>query len=96
MRNRKTVEQVLKKQNTTVTCDSCGVESPDDDNWTNGRFDYERTTIRYDKGSDYPEGRYGTILHYDLCPKCFQEILFPFLKERLGKEPNETDADDWY
>ena len=72
-------------------CDlGCGTEGKGSvDNWEDEYWQEEEThmtvEIYHKKGSNYPEGAYGKRLTVDICPKCFQEKLIPWLKSQGAK-----------
>ena len=82
-----------KKEKTTTThdvlietrCDLCKAIAKHGD-WSSGAYDVNETeikvTIRQKEGESYPEGGNGTSLIVDICPKCFKEVLIPFLREK--------------
>lgn len=69
-----------------ITCDLCKekIESK-----TFAKEDVEISCI---EGSNYPEGAWGTETTVDMCCKCFNEKLIPWLKSQ-GVVPNIND--DW-
>ena len=59
-----------------ITCDLCGVEIRD----ASGRVDEVNLGRRI--GWAYPEGGSGKKIEIDMCPKCFDEKLLPWLKSQ--------------
>ena len=71
-----------------TVCDLCKMEIPNE-----GRFVVDEVTVQYKTGNSYPEGGSGETLSVDLCPRCFEERLIPWL-ESQGAKP-ETIEWDW-
>lgn len=96
MRNIKIIEKEVRAYKIvgTLTCDICGANSRNGENWECGYGRREITIRDYDIES-YPEDTFGKYVFYDLCPNCFTTILIPFLREKTKKEPQEIDCDDW-
>lgn len=57
-----------------------------------GTFDVAEVNISIKEGSQYPESGSGTLISFDVCPRCFQEKLVPYIVS-LGGIPKE---EDWY
>lgn len=74
----KTIERVL-----FVTCDICN------DKIENNSFDIDEVTIKHKTGYLYPEGGQGEYKKIDMCGKCFNQKLLPFL-ESIGATPSIT------
>jgi hypothetical protein len=72
----KIIPESVKKVLVKTTCDMCGGEIK-----TNG-FDYDEVEISREHGSVYPEGGFTDTDFIDLCGKCFQEKLIPWLKSQ--------------
>jgi len=47
--------------------------------------------VRIREGTSCPEGGQGTKVEYDICPKCFNEKLIPWLESQGA----ETRAEEW-
>lgn len=77
-----------------VSCDFCGIESNNDDNWLNESYQFERTEISYTKGSSYP-GDYDVDeeISFDLCPDCFNDRLLPFMGKNMIKIKQEAKSE---
>lgn len=75
----------------SVTCDICK-NTFNNNNWDAGPYEVRRTTISLEEGSQFPEGGSTIITSFDICPKCFKEILIPMLDEYLAT-PSIHDAD---
>lgn len=85
----------------SVTCDVCktefnGAEVAYDHEvkWKGGcGGGLENTTVRISFGSNYgQDGGNLEIREYHVCPRCFQDVLEPFL-EGKGAEPTEEELD---
>lgn len=67
-----------------VTCDLCGEEiSPE-------KYSAESVDVKHRTGSNYPEGGNGLEVSVDMCGKCFDEKLVPWLRSQ-GVEPRTSD-----
>ena len=86
-----------KKEKTTTThdvlietkCDLCGVVAKYGD-WSSSVYEISdakvAVTIMQKEGSNYGhDGGEETLLIVDICPKCFKEVLIPFLREKGAK-----------
>lgn len=70
---------------TGMICDICKTESPELDNWDSKPHQYIRTTVLFESGHEWPNGEndQSERTEFDICPKCFKEVLSPFIKNRL-------------
>lgn len=73
-------------------CDLCGKEYSGD-NWDKGSYERHRVDVSYEFGEVYPECGSTETIVYDICPKCFEEKLIPWLKSQ-GAE-YRTEKTDW-
>ena len=64
-------------------CDLCGKRVYDDNS-----IEYEEES--YNFGSD---GCYFRKQVYDVCKDCMKNIIFPYIKEKTGKEPRIYEKD---
>lgn len=67
-------------------CDRCKQRTHehtwnDATDWASG-YSIERTTVRYESGSNYPEGGSSTVIEYHLCPECFKDLIHSELESR--------------
>lgn len=69
-----------------VTCDLCGAKIK------SYAYDVNEIEIRHKIGSNYPGGGSGTETSIDMCGKCFEEKLVPWLRTQ-GAEPSIKDWD---
>jgi len=80
---------------TGTVCDLCGAKSFGV-NWDQGYYKTNETEvsvhIKHETGISYPEGGSGTNYEIDMCPKCFQDKLIPWVKSQ-GGNVRETDWD---
>lgn len=88
----------VKKQVTSTqtilektTCDLCG-ESTSGDNWADGNYEHDEITIQRVSGAHYPEGDYRETASFDICPKCWEEKLVPWMASQ-GASPTVKEAD---
>jgi hypothetical protein len=79
-----------------ITCDLCGKPAPTKEPahpWERGLFDVNRVQVSHHRGVRYPEGGSGEKLDLDICPSCFENVLFPFLREKgLTKDYEQYDT----
>ena len=75
-------EKILSK----ITCDMCGREIKRE------AYSAEEVKIKHRTGSSYPEGGVGETTYVDLCGKCFDEKLIPWLRSQ-GVKPY---IEEWY
>jgi len=72
-------------------CEICKTRYPGE-NWDAQKYgDVRRTTISYERGTRWTFYQTKTI-SYDICPKCFEVVLMPFLAT-FGAEPTITEED---
>ena len=88
MRHMKTIQvpATTRQIEDRVTCDLCGEEIKQD------RFSAEEVEVRHKTGSNYPEGDNGDVTSVDMCGKCFDTKLVPWLRS-IGVEPTTRDWD---
>lgn len=77
----------------SISCDICGEVHPHD-HWKKDAFEVLETEVSITTGVQYPEGGDRHIVSFDICPKCFNEKLIPFL-ESLGAKPSTDEKDYW-
>ena len=70
---------------THVSCDICGAKVGG-----KTRFDVDVVRVQRETGDEYPEGARKKRVDYDVCGKCFDEKVAPFLVG-LGVKPRESD-----
>jgi hypothetical protein len=75
---------------TSITCDICKTEYPGTKWGRQSSYDILETKIEISEGKGYPEGTFGTIINFDICPECFNNKLIPFLV-RSGATVKEED-----
>lgn len=78
---------------TAIRCDICGREVQES-NWVESYWGVEETEGRFYArrwtGEQYPEGGWGEVWEFDICPTCFAERLIPWLREQgVNVEPSE-------
>ena len=74
MRHTKEVTKTYTSTETVkVTCDLCG------ERIVNIAYDVDDVTIERDLGTRYPEGSHGSTFRVDMCGKCFETKLVPWL-----------------
>ena len=69
-----------------VSCDLCGAKIKSKD------FDVDEVEVRHKTGCSYPEGGSGEEVSVDMCGKCFDGKLVPWLRSQ-GVEPNTREWD---
>lgn len=69
-------------------CDLCGQEIK-----PAGNYEVSEIEVSHKSGNAYPEGGSGDFLSFDLCPKCFDEKLVPWLRSQGAVR--EVQAWDW-
>ena len=87
---------------TEIICDICGRKGitkysayPSTENawYVKGEaFREHFTNIAMEDRTSYPDGGYATMIHFDVCPKCFKEKLIPWF-ESQGISYTESDKD---
>ncbi len=92
-----TVPSQPEKVETVVdcyACDLCGQKTRfKDGNWhEDSNFGRDYIEIRREHGVVYPEGGDTTVRTFDLCPKCFEKKLVPWLQDQ-GACVRETNRD---
>lgn len=71
---------------THISCDICGATVGGE-----GRFDVNDVTIERETGEEYPDCAVDKkSVYYDVCGKCFDEKVAPFLVG-IGVKPREKD-----
>ena len=88
MKHMKTVQipATTKQVEYKVTCDLCGEEIK------NEAFSAEEVEVRHKTGLSYPEGGSGDETSVDMCGKCFDTKLVPWLRS-LDVEPMTREWD---
>ena len=89
MKHMKTVQVPSKTKYVVdfLTCDVCGAKIPD-----GGSYDVDEVEVRHKTGENFPEGGSGIETRIDMCGKCFDEKLVPWLRTQ-GANP---DPEPWY
>ena len=88
MKHIKTVEVPATTRDVVdfVTCDLCGAAI------TEGNYEVNEIEVRHKIGANYPDNGNGEETSVDMCGKCFDEKLVPWLRSQ-GAEPR---TEDWY
>jgi hypothetical protein len=88
MKHYKTILEPARERQyeTHTTCDLCGAKCASDENY----YDDE-VTIKRREGTNYPDCGWGTETDVDMCGKCFQEKLVPWLQSQGA----EVVAREW-
>lgn len=88
MQHKKTINVPAKKLEMVefTTCDICG------ERINKVAYEISEIEVRHKTGTSYPEGGNGEEVEFDICGKCFDEKLVPWLKTQ-GAEPRKTDWD---
>lgn len=76
----KEVEELVE-----MRCDVCGAESKYS-TWGDSRH-FKETTVMMHLGEDYGynAGGEATITEFDICPKCFSEVIVRALEDKGAK-----------
>ena len=86
-------ETVQRKSLIRTTCDLCGAIAKSG-NWDSSSYsvaDVEvEVTVHQKEGVAHQDGGWGTELTVDMCPKCFNETLIPFLRSKGAKIEERT------
>ena len=96
MRKFETTTKLVESTNLVeTTCDLCGAVAKQG-NWESSVYEVNEVevevTVRRKDGVSYPEGGWGTALEVDICPKCFNDKLVPFLRSQ-GANIEEREWD---
>ena len=85
-------ERIVVDILTATFCDLCGIEgestcSPDEtsswgDGWGDGGYLVKETAVYCESGVNYPDGGHSETASVDICPKCFEEKLMPWLQSQ--------------
>ncbi len=70
-----------------VSCDLCGTTITE-----NYNYEVNEVEVRHKTGTSYPEGGSSEETSVDMCGKCFDEKLVPWLRSQ-GAEPRSEDWD---
>jgi hypothetical protein len=70
-----------------VSCDLCGTTITENYNYA-----VNEVEVRHKTGTSYPEGGSSEETSVDMCGKCFDEKLVPWLRSQ-GAEPRSEDWD---
>lgn len=76
----------ISKRLVKTTCDICTKKIEEE------LYTVDEVTIEYKTGSSYPEGGSGDEIGVDMCGKCFNNKLIPWLKEQ-GANPTTREWD---
>lgn len=104
MKKTTTTSHVVRQSETVTYCDLCGIENKarssglGENNWVEGtsEYDHRESVVQvYRLGPATYSPSYST--KFDVCPKCFETVLVPFLNKKvklLAKtskaNPNDT------
>jgi hypothetical protein len=86
MKHMKTVV-IPEKTNQVVdyiTCDLCKEKIPKKQSYM-----VDKVEVSHRVGEHYPEGGYGTDTSVDMCGKCFDEKLIPWLRSQNAEPRTE-------
>lgn len=93
MKTYETVTQPAKTYEAVkeVTCDICGDTT--ETNWKKDPYDAVESTVELKTGYNLPEGGAGEKIEIDICPKCFQETLVPWVQSVGCGQPTVEEWD---
>lgn len=83
---RKVAEKIIMREHqqlVSITCDLCQTVTAR--NWREDHYDAVETNVRLRTGYNWPEGGSGETTTIDICPKCFETKLIPWVKEHGGE-----------
>lgn len=85
MKHQKTIEVPAETKVVTdfITCDICHEKIKG----AISSYGVNKVEIRYKYGNEYPEGGDGEEVEMDMCPKCFETRLVPWI-QTFGGEPS--------
>ncbi len=104
VRKDKITPPPAKPYETTVgtTCDICGHtvdydaagdhHEGDRHGWTRDSYDIAAVVMKHQTGSSYPEGTTVESSIFDVCPKCWEKVIVPFMATH-GAKPREEEID---
>ncbi len=78
-------EQVCRTKEVLIKriCDICSRKTTNEDNWFgNPGFDVGETTVKFRKGTCYPECSDGIKIEIDICHECFEKKLIPWVQSQ--------------
>lgn len=104
-RKYETVEETHKTVRCwECSCDICGkaAKDPATRNWGNFYWEKMQTTVECYEGYHHKDDNgykaddaHSTTTTVDICPKCFNEMLLPFLKSLGAKPTIKHNPPDW-
>lgn len=95
MKHMKTVlileheEKVFDK----LTCDLCGADSNEEENWAKKDFEHATTIVQLEERESYPDGGHSEETAFHICHTCFKTKLLPWLDSQ-GAKPT-IGKSDW-
>lgn len=89
MEEYKTITKEVK-EHVITRCDICGEDIYEEVNSLNMPMLIRDVTIDYFHGESWPDDASSYHFEPDICPKCFREIIYPFILSKLNK-----DAKPW-
>lgn len=94
MEHKKTVEVPATTREVTVkvTCDVCHATIKSDGWGDVDRVEVDRVEVKHEEGQSWPEGTHIKSRAFDLCSKCFDEKLVPWMKAQ-GADPRDEEVD---
>ncbi len=84
-----------KQRLTELRCDLCGekAERPEHNNWTTDNWEVAETTVEMQTGVSYPESGTSHYTKFDICIRCFEDKLIPWVKGHVGADPRKSTID---
>ena len=73
-----------------IICDPC--QAVTHNGWREDHYDAVETHVSLRTGYNWPEGGSGETTTIDICPKCFETKLIPWVKEH-GGEPTVKECE---
>ncbi len=97
MRNFKTriIPESKRDELDKLICDICKKEAkyPNHD-WAEQNLGHKtlKTEISLEDSNYFPDGGFGEVIKFDICPECFKNKLIPFI-ESFGAIPTFKEID---
>jgi formate dehydrogenase assembly factor FdhD len=89
MKHMKIVEVPAKTEEVIdfVTCDLCKMKIDQ-----SNKYQINDVEVSHRTGHSCPDGGSGELVSFDICGKCFDEKIVPFL-QLFGAEPTKSEWD---
>lgn len=96
----KIIPEKIHRVCTNRECDLCGTPAKSGPDWNRSWRDIAETkvcvSVKSEVGSGDSDGGHKDVYDIDICPKCFEDRLVPWVNSlRVGKPPIESEYQDW-